>query len=110
MNKLVVFILLVFGSGCTLIPQKVNLNPSLMLEQENIGHGTQVFLTVQDNRTDHDIGYRNSIIHSGPMSLNGDMGSIFYGQMKKILEAKGFIIVDNSALGKVCDVKIKDFK
>lgn len=101
--------LVVLGTGCSLISEKVNLRPSsVIIDHQNIGRGTQVVLLVEDKRATTVIGYRNPMLHSGEITLKGDIVKIFEDQMKQILESKGFVVVNDQTTSRKCVVSIKD--
>jgi uncharacterized lipoprotein YajG len=105
---LVTFIML--GTGCTLISEKVTLKPNVLWDQENIGNGAKVSLIIEDKRSAKEIGYRNPLMHSGLITLNDDIKKVFKDQMKQILEAKGFVVVDDNNSDRKCELIIRDFK
>ena len=83
-------------SGCTLISQKVDLKPSVFVDQSNLRQAREVFIKIEDKRSDDLLGHRG-YMGTGGITLVEDPRETFREQLNHILTAKGFNVANEDA-------------
>lgn len=84
-------------SGCTLTPQKTNIDPEIHVGDVNLGQGRPIALKVDDERPTKSIGRRGTGAMSGAEIVpTSDVGMVFHKEITDGLEKRGFVVVPYS--------------
>jgi uncharacterized lipoprotein len=85
-------------SGCALSPQTVPLQPSLAIDETNIGQGRTIALDAVDHRTDKTVGTRGGVYRdSAIISTGEDVAAALRRSMSDALGAQGFRVLEPGA-------------
>jgi uncharacterized lipoprotein len=86
------------ASGCALSPQAVPIEPTLAVDESNIGRGRSIALDAADNRANKIIGSRGGVYAStSTISASGDIQAALRKAMAGALTKHGFTVVDAGA-------------
>lgn len=84
--------------GCALSPQTVPVEPSLAVDEVDVGHGRRIALEAVDSRTDKTLGTRGGIYaDSSTISTDAGIQEAVRGAMAEALTTQGFIVVEPGA-------------
>lgn len=79
------------AAGCAYTPMTVNLEPDTVVGASDIGIGQTVYLTVQDERTEGDIGHRGAAMMKGAkITMEQDLSAVVQSALTEMLQTKGF--------------------
>ena len=103
-NRLLIISILLM-SGCAYIPQKVDINPNVMINKEDVGQGKKVAVKIIDDREDLAIGNRSGssnygMIKGAAITAEQDITEVIKTEVFKGLTDKGFlpvVYVNNSS-------------
>jgi uncharacterized lipoprotein len=85
-------------SGCALSPQIVQLQPSLAIDETNIGQGRTIALDAVDRRAGKTVGTRGGVYRdSAVISTGEDVAATLRRSMADALGAQGFRVLEPGA-------------
>lgn len=84
--------------ACALSPQTIPVEPSLAVDEVDVGHGRRIALEAVDSRTDKTLGTRGGIYaDSSTISTDAGIQEAVRGAMAEALTTQGFNVVDPGA-------------
>jgi uncharacterized lipoprotein len=85
-------------AGCALSPQTVPIEPTLAVDEVDVGHGRRMALEAVDSRTDRTLGTRGGIYaDSSTISTEAGITDAVRTAMAEALASQGFVVVDPGA-------------
>lgn len=85
-------LVMLVGSSCAYVAQKVEIDPVVNVDSENIGLGKKIVVSVKDERPDDLIGHRGAAFgKAAKIQTDVNMVQVFENKIIQGLQVKGFM-------------------
>lgn len=112
-TKIISLLMAFLLGGCAISPQSISLNPSVTVEQKNIGQGRSVNLSVVDKRATKALGSRGGI-YAGTalLTIAGGPEEPIRQELAGALSAYGFNVINamNADINMVVEIETLSYE